>query len=348
MSTSALPQPPIQSAVPTIRINETNNNEPNSSEDLKEAKIKGACQFVAFGCNITLVAGEDEMLLRFTKQKLVVNSIVCRDSSQLIWKIDNFSDESRKAKLRLVEPLRSETFYSEPFGYRMQAILAPYAYGDSLSFYAQLLPGDYDPILRWPFDAKILFTLYDQNPEVTRRLDYRYELIPNTDAINEAYVGRPMSDVSNGILGVESFVSLDKLYDGNYIVDDRIIVGGAKPAGKRGPWEAAVPPPAPPLQTSALPVAPNRTGPPSNQLDTNETVKTINIIIYTLFNGKITREWYAKLVLDPNFEVKRTNPTVARAPEKAVIPKDNGTIDMAPNKEPSVKQSQKGRKKPNN
>ncbi|KAI6198518.1 hypothetical protein M3Y96_00527600 [Aphelenchoides besseyi] len=134
---------------------------------------------------------------------------------------------------------------------------------------------------------------------------------------------------------------------------------GAKPAGKRGPWEAAVPPPAPPLQTSALPVAPNRTGPPSNQLDTNETVKTINIIIYTLFNGKvdehgepITREWYAKLVLDPNFEVKRTNPTVARAPEKAVIPKDNGTIDvsmsMAPNKEPSVKQSQKGRKKPNN
>ncbi|KAI6212382.1 hypothetical protein M3Y94_00016100 [Aphelenchoides besseyi] len=261
MSTTALPQPPIQSAVPTIRISDTNKkNEENSTEDLKETKTEGVCQFAAFGCNITtpnhddvrpvkhstllndgvreeykkaneLVTGEDEMLLRFTKQKLVVNSIVCRDSSQLIWKIDNFSDESRKAKLRLVEPLRSETFYSEPFGYRMQAILAPYgyndSYGDSLSFYVQLLPGDYDPILRWPFDAKILFTLYDQNPEVTRRLDYRYELIPNTDAINEAYVGRPTSDDSNGILGVESFVSLDKLYDGNYIVDDQIVVGVA-------------------------------------------------------------------------------------------------------------------------
>ncbi|KAI6175127.1 hypothetical protein M3Y99_01993300 [Aphelenchoides fujianensis] len=225
-----------------------------------EEKPVGSCEFAAFGCTIKtpdhnakrpvkhltllndgvreeykkaneLVSGEDEMVLRFTKQKLVVNSIVCRDSSQLIWKIGDFANESRKAKLRLVEPLRSPTFYSEPFGYRMQAILAPYgnndAFGDALSFYVQLLPGDYDPILRWPFDAKILFTLYDQNADVTRRLDFRYELVPNTDAINEAYVGRPFGADSNGILGVEAFVSLDQLYDGHYIAEDTIVVGVA-------------------------------------------------------------------------------------------------------------------------
>ncbi|KAI6242320.1 hypothetical protein M3Y99_00247100 [Aphelenchoides fujianensis] len=262
------PPPPAAAEIPTIRVTDADKAEipavdrKNGGEERPRSKAAeptvdggeveekpvGSCEFAAFGCTITtpdhnakrpvkhltllndgvreeykkaneLVSGEDEMVLRFTKQKLVVNSIVCRDSSQLIWKIGDFANESRKAKLRL------------PFGYRMQAILAPYgnndAFGDALSFYVQLLPGDYDPILRWPFDAKILFTLYDQNADVTRRLDFRYELVPNTDAINEAYVGRPFGADSNGILGVEAFVSLDQLYDGHYIAEDTIVVGVA-------------------------------------------------------------------------------------------------------------------------
>ncbi|KAI6185969.1 hypothetical protein M3Y98_00081900 [Aphelenchoides besseyi] len=141
-----------------------------------------------------------------------------------------------------------------------------------------------------------------------------------------------------------------------------------KPRVDVGVWEPKAPKPVQKLDSPISPISPTANissvspippVPSANQLDTNETVKTINIIIYTLFNGKvdehgvpITREWYAKLVLDPNFEIKRTNPTMVRAPEKALIPKNNGTIEvsmsMAPNKEPPAKQSQKGRKKPNN
>lgn len=120
------------------------------------------------------------------------------------------------------------------------------AYGDAISFYIQLLPGDYDPILRWPFDSKILFSLYDQNVDVTKRLDFRYELVPNIAAvriflrnfdsknllyfwlqlqINHFYVGRPSLEQENGLLGVEAFVSLDQLFDGSYIRNDTLIVG---------------------------------------------------------------------------------------------------------------------------
>ncbi|KAI6170779.1 TNF receptor-associated factor 4-like isoform X3 [Aphelenchoides bicaudatus] len=174
---------------------------------------------------------QEDVLACFTRQKLVVNSIICRNSAQLIWSIPDFSEQSRKAKLRLAEPLQSDSFYTEPFGYRLRAILAPYgsnqAYGDAISFHIQLLPGDYDPILRWPFESRVLFTLYDQNPEVTKRLDFRYELVPNTEAlqINQLYLRRPQLEEENGLLGVESFVSLDQLFDGTYIQNDTMIVG---------------------------------------------------------------------------------------------------------------------------
>ncbi|KAI6212681.1 hypothetical protein M3Y94_00055000 [Aphelenchoides besseyi] len=86
---------------------------------------------------------------------------------------------------------------------------------------------------------------------------------------------------------------------------------------------------------------------PANQVDTNDTVKRINIMIYTMFEGKvdehgtpITREWYAKLVLDPNFSVKRTKKMAGSSAQKKK--------EMVPDKDQPVKQSSKERKKPNN
>ncbi|KAI6218736.1 hypothetical protein M3Y95_01147700 [Aphelenchoides besseyi] len=115
---------------------------------------------------------------------------------------------------------------------------------------------------------------------------------------------------------------------------------------QRGRWESDVPP-APAqaqAQAPALPSPPQPVAPP-NQVDTNETVMRINIMIYTFFEGKvdehgtpITREWYTKLVLDPNFSVKRTKMAGSSALKKK---------EMVPDKHQPVKQSSKERKKPN-
>jgi hypothetical protein len=43
--------------------------------------------------------------------------------------------------------------------------------------------------------------------------------------INQMYIGRPLAETENGLLGVEAFVSLDQLFDGTYIQNDSLVVG---------------------------------------------------------------------------------------------------------------------------
>jgi hypothetical protein len=73
-----------------------------------------------------LIDKEEEILTEYNREKLIVNNIITRNSSQLVWRIQNFNEESRKAKLRISEPLYSDSFYSEAFSYRLRAVLAPY------------------------------------------------------------------------------------------------------------------------------------------------------------------------------------------------------------------------------
>ncbi|KAI6212415.1 hypothetical protein M3Y94_00020900 [Aphelenchoides besseyi] len=123
-------------------------------------------------------------------------------------------------------------------------------------------------------------------------------------------------------------------------------------------WNFQAPLQPPQEQAPTLPSAPEQTIPPPNQVDTNETVKAINIMIYT-YEGKvdengvpITREGYATPLLDSSSQVKRTSPSGSSAlKKKAAILKD-GTIDvsmsMLPEKEKATEHSEKGCKKPNN
>ncbi|KAI6198472.1 hypothetical protein M3Y96_00522800 [Aphelenchoides besseyi] len=147
-----------------------------------------------------------------------------------------------------------------------------------------------------------------------------------------------------------------------------------KRAEKIGPWELSSTTPA---IRSPIPISPSSSASPVSpivpvssgssisstpsaiKVNTSEAVRKINCYIDDVYHGKvdehgvpITCEWYAKLILKSSCEVKPTNSAVFSASEKAKIPKDNGTIDvsmsMAVNNEQTVKQSQKGRKKPSN
>ncbi|KAI6212467.1 hypothetical protein M3Y94_00027700 [Aphelenchoides besseyi] len=124
----------------------------------------------------------------------------------------------------------------------------------------------------------------------------------------------------------------------------------SKPAPKAPEPTPKAPEPAPNMDSPTSPFSPE--SPiiplvPANQVDTNDTVMRINIMIYTMFEGKvdehgtpITREWYAKLVLDPNFSVKRTKKMAGSSALKKK--------ELVPDKDQPIKQSSKERKKPNN
>src|SRR5690349_23642973 len=69
----------------------------------------------------------------------------------------------------------SPPFYSSPTGYKMRARL--YLYGDGnarrthMSLFFVLMRGPNDAILKFPFNYKVTFCLYDQTPQLRHIID---------------------------------------------------------------------------------------------------------------------------------------------------------------------------------
>ena len=103
-----------------------------------------------------------------------IHSIDCGRDKKLIWRISSFSLMFHNAKTAELErqkgvdphPKIPCNFHSPPFytstpGYRFNMKLYPYgcspATGESASLVINILPGEFDPILSWPF--KLLFRI---------------------------------------------------------------------------------------------------------------------------------------------------------------------------------------------
>ncbi|CAD5223413.1 unnamed protein product [Bursaphelenchus okinawaensis] len=232
-------------------------NRDNEEHELVIDKTK--CRFYLFGCDLEgndheskrpvkhltslndsvidrfrlinkVLDDDDKISKMYTAQKISTNSILCRESVQLVWPIYNMKEVLAKAKDKSGEVLVSEIFKSECFGYNMRAILMLYgrdhAEGKFVSFYVQLIPGPYDPILKWPFQETITLILYDRNEVATNRMDYRFELNPANEVVDDTYVGRPSAEKPNGWLGTDNFVDIDNIIkEGDYVVDDTAYFG---------------------------------------------------------------------------------------------------------------------------
>ena len=103
-----------------------------------------------------------------------IHSIDCGRDKKLIWRISSFSlmfDNAKAAELERqkgVDPhpkipcnFHSPPFYTSTHGYRFDMKLYPYgcspATGESASLVINILPGEFDPILSWPF--KLIFRI---------------------------------------------------------------------------------------------------------------------------------------------------------------------------------------------
>ena len=128
-----------------------------------------------------------------------------------VWRICDVSRYRRSTAV-----IRSPPFLTAYTGYKMcvEACLKGdgTGYNTHLSLRFILMKGEYDPLLKWPFDYKVTFILIDQ----THRRPIWYRFQPDHD--NPSFQ-RPQSD-SNVPYSVPQFTELSILDDERYVKDD--------------------------------------------------------------------------------------------------------------------------------
>ena len=100
-----------------------------------------------------------------------------KHTNVFLWRIDNFSQILKEAKNGGKEKIGSDPFYTksetESFGYKLRLEIRPNGLGNSenthLSVFIAVMKGEYDAILRWPFNKKVKFTVIDQQNDPDQR-----------------------------------------------------------------------------------------------------------------------------------------------------------------------------------
>ncbi|CAF3614504.1 unnamed protein product, partial [Rotaria sp. Silwood1] len=156
------------------------------------------------------------------KQKLDDMQFVSYDGT-LLWKIPNFSSRMADAQSERQTSIYSPPFYSSPTGYKMRGRL--YLNGDGnarrthMSLFFVLMRSEYDAILKFPFNYKVTFCLYDQTPAQRHIIDsFRPDVKSNS-------FQRPRSEM-NIASGIPKFCSLSTIQqEGNaYVRDDTMFI----------------------------------------------------------------------------------------------------------------------------
>ncbi|CAF0854829.1 unnamed protein product [Didymodactylos carnosus] len=139
----------------------------------------------------------------------------------LMWKIDNITEKIADAQSERQTSIYSPPFYSSPTGYKMCVRL--YVQGDGtarqthMSLFFLLMRGKYDAILKWPFNFKVTFCLFDQSGQHHHIIDsFRPDIKSNS-------FQRPRSEM-NVASGLPRFFPLPMiLQDDNVYVRDDIM-----------------------------------------------------------------------------------------------------------------------------
>ncbi|CAF1433750.1 unnamed protein product, partial [Didymodactylos carnosus] len=139
------------------------------------------------------------------------------------WKVDNISEKMAAAQSERQNSVYSQPFYSSPAGYKMRARL--YLNGDGnarrthMSLFFALMKGEYDSILKWPFNHKVTFCLLDQSGQNQHVIDSFRPDIKSTS------FQRPTSEM-NIASGIPNFFPLPMIQqdDNNYVKDDTMFI----------------------------------------------------------------------------------------------------------------------------
>ncbi|XP_068751774.1 TNF receptor-associated factor 5-like [Montipora capricornis] len=151
-------------------------------------------------------------------------------TTKFVWSISQFDLRFRKARAGSSKPcFSSETFFSEPYGYRMAITMCPNGFDASqnyyLSLFAHIVRSNNDDILPWPFQQTVVFTLIDQQEESSQMKNVEMQMSPK----EMRHLFRSIQKVKqsryrNEGFGFAYFVSHSKLRSRKYIRHDTVLV----------------------------------------------------------------------------------------------------------------------------
>lgn len=147
-------------------------------------------------------------------------SLASTHNGSFLWRIPEIARRKRDGIDERVTSIYSPPFYTGRNGYKM--CVRAYLNGDGmgykthLSLFFVLMKGEFDPLLKWPFEYKVSLILVDQN----HRKHIVQTFKPTVDSNS---FQRPAMDM-NVASGCPQFAKLTALQDENYVKDDVIFI----------------------------------------------------------------------------------------------------------------------------
>ena len=147
-------------------------------------------------------------------------SLASTYNGSFMWRIPDVKKRRRDAINGRITSLYSPPFYTAKNGYKM--CIRVYLNGDGmghkthLSIFFVLMKGEFDALLKWPFENKVSLILVDQNHR--KHLVQTFKPTPESSSFQ-----RPISDM-NVASGCPQFCKLSFLNDDNYTKDDTLFI----------------------------------------------------------------------------------------------------------------------------
>ena len=147
-------------------------------------------------------------------------SLASTYNGSFMWRIPDLAKRKRDAIDGRITSLYSPPFYTAKNGYKI--CIRIYLNGDGmghkthLSLFFVLMKGEFDALLKWPFENKVSLILVDQNHR--KHLVQTFKPTPESSSFQ-----RPISDM-NVASGCPQFCKLSILDDENYTKDDVLFI----------------------------------------------------------------------------------------------------------------------------
>lgn len=172
----------------------------------------------------------DDLKDRVETVEMILNDVVeskhkdMEEFAPYTWTVTDFWEKVSRAKNGEEVRIESDPFYLGRHGYKMQLQMYPNGKDQGIngfiSVFVALMKGQYDAILPWPFQYKLQFTIFDQNPDLKQRQNFSISW--NSTPSGNASL-RPESERNKG-QGFVRFLSHEKLREGRYVVNETLII----------------------------------------------------------------------------------------------------------------------------
>ena len=147
-------------------------------------------------------------------------SLASTYNGALLWRIPDIPRRRRDAIDERITSIYSPPFYTGRNGYKM--CIRAYLNGDGmgykthLSLFFVVMRGEFDALLKWPFEYKVSLILVDQSHR--KHIVQTFKPTPDSNSFQ-----RPVTDM-NTASGCPTFSKLNTLDDTNYVKDDVIFI----------------------------------------------------------------------------------------------------------------------------